>query len=76
MIEVQTRLVNSGSVICNALSECTTEAQVNLAIAGKQINIDQAEMTEAQLRGLHQYVRAMDLGTDTSSVETAISAII
>ncbi len=63
-------------MISNQLESATTEALVNAAIAGKQINIDQAEMTEVQLRGLHQYVRAMALGTDTSSVETAISAII
>ena len=58
------------------LGSCTTEAQVNQALAGRDINHDVATLTEAQLRGVHQYIRAIALGTDTSSVETAISAII
>jgi len=69
-------LVSTGDREDNALATATTEALVNAAIAGRQVNIDLAEVTEVQLRGIHQYIRACALGTDTSSVETAISAII
>ena len=56
----------------------TTEAQVNSLLARNPDNISvQIDVaTEAQIRGLLQYAQAIDQGTDTSSVETAISAII
>lgn len=54
----------------------TTEAQVNQILAGREKIVDVAFMTEVQRRGVHHYVRAIALGTNTSSVETAISAII
>ncbi len=56
----------------------TTEAQVNEQLARNPDNISvQINVaTEAQVRGLLQYAKAIDNGTDTSSVETAISAII
>jgi hypothetical protein len=56
----------------------TTEAQVNQALARDPDNIEVVMnvATEAQVRGLLQYAKAVDNGTDTSSVETAVSAII
>ncbi len=56
----------------------TTEAQVNQQLARNPDNISVVMNTalEAQIRGLLQYAQAIDLETDTSSVETAVSAII
>jgi len=58
--------------------EVTTKAQVNQEFARSPDNISVVMnvATEAQLRGLLQYAKAVNNGTDTSSVETAISAII
>lgn len=59
-------------------NEVTTEAQVNQELARNpndiSVVIDVA--TEAQVRAILHYAKAIDNGTDTSSVETAISAII
>lgn len=68
--------VDAGHVGSAPLRHVATEATVNQSIAGRDVNVDVADVTEAQLRGIHHYIRACALGTDTSSVETAISAII
>lgn len=74
--EFQSRRVDAGHRPSAPLSFVTTEAQVNQSIAGKDINIDVADVTEAQLRGIHHYIRSCATGLDTSSIETALSAII
>lgn len=60
------------------LPPVTTEAQVNeqLARCPDNISLQVNIATEAQLRGLLHYAKAIDNEVDTSSVETAISAII
>lgn len=40
------------------------------------ISIQIEAPTEAQVRGLLQYAKSIDLGLDTSSIETAITAVI
>jgi hypothetical protein len=56
----------------------TTAAQVNSALARNPdvIEVAMGVATEAQLRGLLQYAKAVDNGSDTSSIETAIAAVI
>lgn len=55
----------------------TTKAQVHGVLAGFETHYeDVAVMTEVQRRGVADYFRAIALGTATSSVETAINAII
>jgi hypothetical protein len=58
--------------------EITTEAQVNQEYARcpDNISVVMDVVSEAQARGILQYAKAIDNGTNTSSVETAISAII
>lgn len=68
--------VDLGMSLQSPLRNCTTEAQVNQTIAGRDIVEDVAVCTEAQIRGIHHYIRAVATGLDTSSVETAISAVI
>lgn len=59
------------------LRNVTTEAQVNIAIQGSPaMIIDVATLTEVQLRGVVQYFRAIATGLTTSSIETAVSAVI
>lgn len=53
----------------------TTEAQVNQVLAGKDNIMDVAEVTEVQLRGIHQYIRACATGLNTSTIETVVSAV-
>lgn len=74
--EFTSRLVDPCARLDGDMQKITTEAQVNAAIAGKTIIKDMAVVTEAQLRGIHHYIRACATGLDTSSVETALSAII
>ena len=75
ILRVQSGMSLSTGAVHDAV---TTEAQVNQALAGSPDNISVVMnvVTEAQVRGLLQYAKAIDNGTDTSSVETAISAII
>lgn len=54
----------------------TTEAQVAQGLAGATHWVDTAVLTEVQLRGIAQYVRAAATLLDTSSIETAVSAVI
>ena len=54
----------------------TTEAQVNQLIAGREKIEDVAVLTEVQRRGILHYARACATGLTTSSIETAISAVI
>jgi hypothetical protein len=72
--------VNSGTLHGSGVipNEVTTEAQVNQELARNPDNISVVMdiATEAQVRGILQYAKAIDNGTNTSSVETAISAII
>lgn len=75
-VEVSTRIVDQGHLPSAPLRFATTEAQVNQAVAGYDKLADVAVMSEAQRRAVHHYVRAIAAGTDTSSVETAVSAII
>ena len=60
----------------NNIGHATTHALVNQFIAGKDIMIDASDVTEAQLQGIQQYIRACATGLDTSSIETAILAVI
>jgi len=76
-VQVTIRRIDAGARAGDAaLATATTEAQVNQAIAGRDIIVDNAEVTEAQLRGICHYVRSCATGLDTSSIETAISAVI
>lgn len=68
--------VDEGAIPTSMLANATTEAQVAQFIAGKDRIEDCGVITEVQLRGVAQYFRAIALGTNTSSVETAVSAII
>lgn len=56
----------------------TTEAQVNAYVAKNPdcMSVAMNIASEAQVRGLLHYAKAIDNAVDTSSVETAISAII
>lgn len=75
-VEFTSRRVDAGARNDSPLSSATTEDQVNQFIAGKDVVVDVAPLiTEAQLRGVHHYIRAIAIGLNTSSVETAISAI-
>ncbi len=75
-VEFTSKRVDAGARIDNPLRSSTTKAQVNQFIAGKDVVRDMANCTEVQLRGVHQYIRAIATGLDTSTVETAVSAII
>lgn len=75
-VEVTTKIVDNGHAASGPLRTQTTETQVNGVVAAHDKLADVAVMTEVQRRAVHHYVRAIALGTDTSSVETAISAII
>jgi hypothetical protein len=75
-VQVSTCIVDAGHVPTSNFAALTTEAQINQELAGHNMAEDVAEMTEVQRRAVHHYVRAIALGTNTSSVETAISAII
>jgi hypothetical protein len=73
------RRVQSGvQSATDMLDSLTTKAQVNQALARSpdNISVDMNIATEAQIRGLLQYAKAIDNAVDTSSVETAVAAII
>jgi len=66
--------LETGSIV----TAVSTEAQVNQQLARSPDNIAclMNIATEVQVRGLLHYAQAIDGEVDTSSVETAISAII
>ena len=68
--------VDQGALPPGDMRFTTTEAQVNQVIAGKDRISDVAEVSEVQLRGIHQYIRACATGLTTTSIETAVSAVI
>lgn len=68
--------VDDGQLPPSNIRSQTTEAQVAQQLAMTEIYEDVAVMTEVQRRGVAQYVRAIATGLTTSSIETAISAVI
>ena len=68
--------VDNGAVPTSQMANVTTRAQINQTINGRDIITDTVVLTDAQLSCILCYIRACGLGTNTSSVETAIIAII
>lgn len=68
------QLISTGAVPKNAAGA----ANVNSAYirSPDTIAIEVDAPTEAQVRGILQYAKSIDLGLDTSSIETAITAVI
>lgn len=73
---ISIKKVDDGQLPPSNIRSQTTEAQVNQILAGSDFYEDVAVMTEGQRRGLAHYTRAIATGLNTSSIETAISAVI
>lgn len=59
----------------NALADADTIADIVKAVRGKDILEFIAPVSEAQLIGLTEYIRLMALEGNTSTVETALTAL-
>ncbi|HRI38995.1 MAG TPA: hypothetical protein PLO50_10590 [Nitrospira sp.] len=73
---ISIKKVDDGQLPPSNIRSQTTEAQVNQILAGTETYEDVAVLTEVQRRGISHYVRACATGLNTSSIETAVSAVI
>jgi hypothetical protein len=66
--------VSVGAIPKNTVGAAEVNSAFTRTIDTVTIEIDGA--TEAQIRGILQYAKCVDLALDTSSIETAITAVI